>query len=266
MIIAETNRLIISELSLEDAPFFLKLVNTPNWIKYIGDRNLKTVKDAEDYIFGLVLLNDWSARDIQTWEYIPLGPFNAKNFATTISPWIITLEALQPFEVSLPKQNPEPLPYLIDNNLKKYNNSNNQNFLMETLPEDRDITGKKYWQNKDVTHQKLKSYVSLGTLNSKTKTVKVECRDYSYVDGDRIRIYLNEHVVSDNIGLKANYYVYYLTLEKGYNKVDFQAINQGLSGPNTAELNVYDANGTLISSNEWGLATGEVATLGILYH
>jgi len=155
---------------------------------------------------------------------------------------------------------------LIDNNLKKYNNSNNQNFLMETLPEDRDITGKKYWQNKDVTHQKLKSSVSLGTLNSKTKTVKVECRDYSYVDGDRIRIYLNEHVVSDNIGLKANYYVYYLTLEKGYNKVDFQAINQGLSGPNTAELNVYDANGTLISSNEWGLATGEVATLGILYH
>jgi len=155
---------------------------------------------------------------------------------------------------------------LIDNNLKKYNNSNNQNFLMETLPEDRDITGKKYWQNKDVTHQKLKSSVSLGTLNSKTKTVKVECRDYSYVDGDRIRIYLNEHVVSDNIGLKANYYVYYLTLEKGYNKVDFQAINQGLSGPNTAELNVYDANGTLISSKEWGLATGEVATLGILYH
>ena len=154
----------------------------------------------------------------------------------------------------------------INNNLNKYSNSNNQNFLMETLPEDRDITGKRFWQNKDVTHQKLKSSVSLGTLNSKTKTVKVECRDYSYVDGDRIRIYLNEHVVSDNIGLKANYYVYYLTLEKGYNKIDFQAINQGFSGPNTAELNVYDANGTLISSKEWGLATGEVATLGILYH
>ena len=154
----------------------------------------------------------------------------------------------------------------INSNLNKYSNSKNQNFLMETLPEDRDITGKRYWQNKDVTHQKLKSSVSLGTLNSKTKTVKVECRDYSYVDGDRIRIYLNEHVVSDNIGLKANYYVYYLTLEKGYNKIDFQAINQGFSGPNTAELNVYDANGTLISSKEWGLATGEVATLGILYH
>lgn len=154
----------------------------------------------------------------------------------------------------------------INKNLSKYNTTNNSNFLLETLPEDRDITGKKYWNNEDVTHKKLKSSVSLGTLNSKTKTVRIECRDYSYVDGDRIRIYINEHVVSDNIGLKGNYYVYYLTLEKGYNKIDFQAINQGLSGPNTAELNVYDANGTLISSKEWGLATGEVATLGVLYY
>ncbi|MBI9040686.1 hypothetical protein [Lutibacter sp.] len=154
----------------------------------------------------------------------------------------------------------------INKNLSKYNTTNNSNFLLETLPEDRDITGKKYWNNKDVTHEKLKTAVSLGTLNSKTKTVKIECRDYSYVDGDRIRIYLNENVVSDNIGLKGNYYVYYLTLEKGYNKIDFQALNQGLSGPNTAELNVYDANGTLISSKEWGLATGEVATLGVLYY
>ena len=95
--------------------------------------------------------------------------------------------------------------------------------------------------------------------------VKIECRDYSYVDGDRIRIYLNEKVVSDNIGLKGSYYVYYVNLEKGYNRVDFQAINQGFSGPNTAELNVYDANGVLISSKEWALETGQTATLGVLY-
>lgn len=154
----------------------------------------------------------------------------------------------------------------INNNLNKYNTTNNSNFLLETLPEDRDITGKKYWNNEDVTHKKLKTSVSLGTLNSKTKTVKIECRDYSYVDGDRIRIYINEQVVSDNIGLKGNYYVYYLTLEKGYNKIDFQALNQGLSGPNTAELNIYDANGTLIASKEWGLSTGEIATLGVLFY
>lgn len=76
-------------------------------------KNVKTT-EADDYVFGLVLLNDWSARDIQAWEYVPLGPFNAKNFATTISPWIITAEALEAFKVELPKQDPQPLKYLQD--------------------------------------------------------------------------------------------------------------------------------------------------------
>ena len=70
------------------------------------------VSEAEDYIFGMVLFNDWSARDIQKWEYVPLGPFLAKNFASSISPWIVTLDALQPFKVESPEQAPEPLPYL----------------------------------------------------------------------------------------------------------------------------------------------------------
>jgi len=70
------------------------------------------VANAEAHIFGLVLLNDWSARDIQQWEYVPLGPFNAKTFATTISPWVVTLDALAPFRVEGPAQVPEPLPYL----------------------------------------------------------------------------------------------------------------------------------------------------------
>ena len=70
------------------------------------------VKDAKDYIFGLVLFNDWSARDIQAWEYVPLGPFLGKNFASTISPWIVTLDALELFRVSGPTQDPPPLPYL----------------------------------------------------------------------------------------------------------------------------------------------------------
>ena len=71
-----------------------------------------SVEDAENHIFGMALVNDWSARDIQAWEYQPLGPFLAKNLATTISPWIITLEALEPFRCSGPKQDPEPLEYL----------------------------------------------------------------------------------------------------------------------------------------------------------
>ena len=70
------------------------------------------VTEAEDYIFGMVLLNDWSARDIQKWEYVPLGPFLAKNFASSISPWIVTMDALEPFRTKGPKQEPTPLPYL----------------------------------------------------------------------------------------------------------------------------------------------------------
>jgi fumarylacetoacetase len=69
-------------------------------------------KQAEEMIFGFVLLNDWSARDIQQWEYVPLGPFQAKAFATSISPWVVTREALEPFRLHGPEQNPVPLPYL----------------------------------------------------------------------------------------------------------------------------------------------------------
>jgi fumarylacetoacetase len=70
------------------------------------------VDKAEEYIFGLVLFNDWSARDIQRWEYVPLGPFLGKNFGSSISPWIVPLEALKPFRLKGPKQNPAPLSYL----------------------------------------------------------------------------------------------------------------------------------------------------------
>jgi fumarylacetoacetase len=71
-----------------------------------------SVEKAEDHIFGMVLFNDWSARDIQKWEYVPLGPFLAKNFASHVSPWIVTMDALEPFRVESPKQEPEVLPYL----------------------------------------------------------------------------------------------------------------------------------------------------------
>jgi fumarylacetoacetase len=70
------------------------------------------VDQAEEHIFGMVLMNDWSARDVQAWEYQPLGPFLAKNFCTSISPWIVTMEALEPFRKSLPAQDPAPLAYL----------------------------------------------------------------------------------------------------------------------------------------------------------
>ncbi|PVD32486.1 hypothetical protein C0Q70_07925 [Pomacea canaliculata] len=70
------------------------------------------ISEAENYIFGMVLMNDWSARDIQKWEYVPLGPFLAKSFGTTISPWVVTMDALKPFIVANVQQDPTPLPYL----------------------------------------------------------------------------------------------------------------------------------------------------------
>ena len=83
------------------------------------------LREAEDYIAGFVLFNDWSARDIQQWEYVPLGPFLGKNFASTISPWIVTMDALEPFRVAGPQQDPEVLPYLA------YSGANNFDIILE---------------------------------------------------------------------------------------------------------------------------------------
>ena len=83
---------------------------------FIGPGNERgkpiAIANAEEQIFGLVLVNDWSARDIQAWEYQPLGPFLAKSFATSISPWVVPLDALEPFRIEGPKQEPQPLEYL----------------------------------------------------------------------------------------------------------------------------------------------------------
>ena len=90
------------------------------------------VDHAADHIFGMVLLNDWSARDIQKWEYVPLGPFNAKTFASEVSPWIVTMDALAPFSTACPTQEPKPLAYL---NEKNTDNSFDINLSVELLPE-----------------------------------------------------------------------------------------------------------------------------------
>ena len=79
-----------------------------------------STSEAEDYIFGKVLFNDWSARDIQKWEYVPLGPFLSKSFASSMSPWVVTLEALDLFRIDGPEQNPKVLPYLQYKGLKNY--------------------------------------------------------------------------------------------------------------------------------------------------
>ena len=102
-------------------------------------------------------MNDWSARDLQKWEYVPLGPFNAKNFATTISPWIITAEALEPFKTKLPEQVPEPLPYLKDPNNYSYDVELNVTLKTPTMSEATTISKSNfkymYWSaNQQLTH------------------------------------------------------------------------------------------------------------------
>lgn len=101
------------------------------------------VTEAEDYIFGLVLFNDWSARDIQKWEYVPLGPFLGKNFASSISPWIVTLEALEPFRVAGPEQDPQPLPYLQVDGSRNYDINLNV-FIKPEGGEDVKISGSNF--------------------------------------------------------------------------------------------------------------------------
>ncbi|WPC35525.1 fumarylacetoacetase [Acinetobacter sp. YWS30-1] len=93
------------------------------------------IENAWDHIFGMVLFNDWSARDLQQWEYVPLGPFNAKTFASSISPWIVTMEALEPFKISSPVQEPKPLAYLREDNSS---NSYDINLSVEIQPENSD--------------------------------------------------------------------------------------------------------------------------------
>ena len=94
-----------------------------------------SIENAWDHIFGMVLFNDWSARDLQQWEYVPLGPFNAKTFASSISPWIVTLEALEPFKTSSPEQEPKPLAYLREDNSS---NSYDIHLSVEIQPENDD--------------------------------------------------------------------------------------------------------------------------------
>lgn len=101
----------------------------------------------------------------------------------------------------------------------------------------------------------------LGSFRTDSKSVNIICRDYQYPDGDRVTIYINDIPVVYNITLRENYQKFNIPLDVGINKIVIEALNQGTSGPNTAAFKVYSDSGSLISSNEWNLATGAKATL-----
>ncbi|MCZ6593979.1 MAG: hypothetical protein O6943_03580 [Bacteroidetes bacterium] len=104
----------------------------------------------------------------------------------------------------------------------------------------------------------------LGDVTTGSKFVSIKYRDHEFVDGDLIRIYVNKDIVQSSVYLGSRFSGFTLTLVEGVNEIVFEALNQGTSGPNTAELHVYDDNGTIISAKQWNLLTGNRATIKVI--
>lgn len=122
-------------------------------------------------------------------------------------------------------------------------------------------TAPKYFSKDKAIKEEYGQDQYLGDFKTKGSYVNVLYRDHEYVDGDRIRVFVNDDVVQSDITLDGSFRGFDLALEPGFNKIDFQALNQGESGPNTAELHVYDDKGVLVSAHEWNLLTGYKATV-----
>ena len=152
--------------------------------------------------------------------------------------------------------------------LKKQTNYNSKSSIMSQnkQDDDKDVLKPKYWNGKDVSNVKIKTShgQELGSISTSTDKIRIECRDHSFVDGDRVRVYLNEEIIYRTVTLKGNYFIINIDLKNGFNRIDIEALNQGSSGPNTAEFNVFDKNGYLISSKEWNMLTGNIATLVVI--
>jgi len=112
--------------------------------------------------------------------------------------------------------------------------------------------------------QEFRRNQNLGDFKTKSLFVKILCRDNQFVDGDRVRIYINDLIIQENVLLEGVYQTFEITLKNGFNKIDIEAINQGSSGPNTAEFQVIDDKGVSISVNQWNLSTGFKATIVIV--
>jgi len=116
-------------------------------------------------------------------------------------------------------------------------------------------------------NKKAKNYfgdVNLGTLKTVSKFVGIVCRDHEYVDGDRVRIYLNGDIIEANLTLTAGFQGLNVDLKEGFNTLVFEALNQGASGPNTAQVDVYDDKGNLVYQNIWNLSTGARGTMVVV--
>ena len=159
---------------------------------------------------------------------------------------------LNPNAFTIKKEEKKDLP-------KGMMNQNNEYFLN---PGDAYV--KKLNKEKEKNPNNYLGDAYLGDIATVSDSANIVCRDFEYVDGDRVRIMVNDEVVVQNLTLDSSFRGINLKLGEGFNKIDFIALNQGDSGPNTAELRIYDDNKKLISSNQWNLATGAKATLIIV--
>lgn len=159
---------------------------------------------------------------------------------------------VNPNAFSIKKEEKKDLP-------KGIMNQNNEYFLNPG-----DVYVKKLNKEKDKNPNNYTGDAYLGDVATVSEAANIVCRDFEYVDGDRVRILVNDEVVVQNLTLDSSFRGINLKLGEGFNKIDFIALNQGDSGPNTAELRIYDDNKKLISSNQWNLATGAKATLIIV--
>ena len=160
------------------------------------------------------------------------------------------------------KQNPNSFTIL-------KNPTNPQKSVMEQDTEYFADPGKKYLKRLKVEEDKRNpnEYLGdayLGDVSTVSKKANIVCRDFEYMDGDRVSILVNDEVVVENLTLTYEFRGINLKLKEGFNKIDFVALNQGSSGPNTAELRIYDDSENLLSANQWNLATGSTATLIIV--
>ena len=145
------------------------------------------------------------------------------------------------------------------------NSSNPQKSIMEQDNEYFADPGKKYLKRLKVEEDKRNpnEYLGdayLGDVSTVSKKANIVCRDFEYMDGDRVSILVNDEVIVENLTLTYEFRGINLKLKDGFNKIDFVALNQGSSGPNTAEVIVYDDQGRLVGNNRWNLATGVKAT------
>lgn len=129
---------------------------------------------------------------------------------------------------------------------------------------DKDVLVSKYWNGKNVSIKKFQTSLELGKIETDSKSIRIICRDHSYVDGDRVKLYVNEEVIRRSITLQGGYYTININLREGFNRIDIEALNQGSSGPNTAEFKVLDEFGAVLADKEWNILTGYIATLVVM--